>query len=168
MLKSNFLLNLLFLRPIHNTLHSEFVLVFCLSFSLKRRDFVMLHKIFPSNRKTRRNDPIFTWAYFIWVICMLQFYAFPFQESLLQYLNPEISNLQSPDRVFSTVYVLILGQLLVQKILYFLFLPPAVNNHFPDHLQTPNIQIISWWPFNTMRLDIPHYKIFTNAIQNLT
>ena len=32
-------------------------------------------KIFPSNWEARRNDPIFTWAYFIWVICMLQFYA---------------------------------------------------------------------------------------------
>ena len=38
----------------------------------------------------------------------------------MQYFNPEISKLQSPDRVFSTVYVLILEQLLVPKILYFL------------------------------------------------
>ena len=47
MLKSNVLLNLrLNLRPIHNSLHSEFVLMFCLSFFLKGRHFLTLHKRF--------------------------------------------------------------------------------------------------------------------------
>ena len=41
---------------------------------------------------------------------MLQFYTLPFKESVLQYFNPEISELQSPDWVFSTVYILILEQ----------------------------------------------------------
>ena len=40
----------------------------------------------------------------------------------MQYLSSESSKLQSSDMVFSTVYVLILEQLLVQKILYFLCL----------------------------------------------
>ena len=37
----------------------------------------------------------------------------------MQYLNTEISKLHFPDRVFGTVYVLILEQLLMPKILYF-------------------------------------------------
>ena len=39
------------------------------------------------------------------------------------HLNPEILKLQSTDKVFSTVYVVILEQLLVQKnTVFFLFL----------------------------------------------
>ena len=45
---SNYLLSeiVLFLRPMHNILRSRFVGVFCLSFFLKRKHFVTLHKIF--------------------------------------------------------------------------------------------------------------------------
>ena len=54
-----------------------------------------------------------------------------------------------------------------KKYFIFLIFQSLTNTHFQDHLQIPNVQIISWLPRNT-RLDIPHYKIFTNAIQNLT
>ena len=56
-----------------------------------------------------------------------------FYEIVLQYLNSEISKLHSLDRVFSTVYVIVLEQLLVPKILCFCSLP-----------QTPTFQIISF------------------------
>ena len=39
-------MNFVFLRSIQNSLHSGFALMFCLSFFLKRRHFVMLHKRF--------------------------------------------------------------------------------------------------------------------------
>ena len=41
----------MFLRSIHNSLHSGFVLVFCLSFFFKGRHFVMLHKIFSEKQE---------------------------------------------------------------------------------------------------------------------
>ena len=91
-------------------------------------------------------------AFLILVICMLRFYyALPFQESTLQYLPPEISKLHYSVRVFSTEYVLILEQLLVPKVPYcvFLFLRLITNTHFPDHLQAPTFQIISF-------LDVGH------------
>ena len=40
------LFGLLLLLSIHNSLHSVFALVFCLSFFLKGKHFVMLHKRF--------------------------------------------------------------------------------------------------------------------------
>ena len=62
----------------------------------------------------------------------------------MQYLNPEISRLQSPDRVLSIVYVLLLEQLLVIKILYFLFLWSE---------KTPTFQIIYKHPLWRLFLD---------------
>ena len=41
--------------------------------------------------------------------------------------------LQSQDTVFSTVYVVILEQLLVKKSCIFCFLPPMGNSHFANH-----------------------------------
>ena len=73
----------------------------------------------------------------------------------MQYLNPEIRNLHSLDRVFLTVYILILEQLSVPNILYF-FLFAAIHK-----------QPLSR-SFLFLRLNISHYKVFTNAIQNLT
>ena len=60
---------------------------------------------------------------------------------------------------FSNVYVVILDKLLIPKTLF---------SCFCCLLQTSTFQIISWWLRNTMRLDIPNTKIFTNAIKNLT
>ena len=68
---------------------------------------------------------------------------------------PENLKLQSTDKLFSTVYVLILELLLIQKILFFCFC---------CLWQTRTLQIISWSPCNTMWLDMSHYEIFTNAI----
>ena len=52
--------------------------------------------------------------------------------------------------------------------MFFLLLWLGTKSNFPDHSQTPSFQIISWSPLNTLRLDIPHCKIFTTVIQNLT
>ena len=72
---------------------------------------------------------------------MLQFYALPFQESVFQYSNPEISKLHSPNRMFSTVHVLILEPSVVPKILFFVSVASHkhplsrsfTNTHVPDH-----------------------------------
>ena len=78
----------------------------------------------------------------------------------MQYPNLKISKLHSPDRVFSTVHALILEQLLVPKVLCFFC--------FCGLLQTPTFHIIFWLPRNTCeRLHLPHYKTFSNVIQNL-
>ena len=65
---------------------------------------------------------------------------------------------------FFTVYVLILEQLLAQK--------NTVSFCFCGLSQTPTFQIIYKHPLSRsilfLRLDIPLYKIFTNAIQNIT
>ena len=87
---------------------------------------------------------------------MLQFFALPFYESVLQYLNPEFPKLHYSDRVFSTVYALILEQLLMPKILYF-FVCAAF------HKQPLSRSFLSF-----LRLDITDYEIFTNPIQNFT
>ena len=67
----------------------------------------------------------------------------PFQKSVLQYFNPKISKLHSPDGVFSTVYVLVLEEALVPKILNFFVFeayqthPPSksfTSTHFPVHV----------------------------------
>ena len=63
----------------------------------------------------------------------------------MQYLSSESSKLQSSDMVFSTVYVLILEQLLVQKILYFLCLYGM--------WQSPTFQIIYKRPLSRSFLD---------------
>ena len=80
--------------------------------------------------------------------------ALPFQELLLQYVNPEISKLQSPDGVFSTVCVRLAPyfrtSIGAKNTVFSLFLQPVTKTHFPDHFLI--------LPRNTMRLDIPHYK----------
>ena len=73
----------------------------------------------------------------------------------MQYFNPEISKLQSLNRVFSTVYVLIFRTIIGAKNADFFC--------FCGLLHIPTFQIISWLLHNTIRLDIPRYKIFTDA-----
>ena len=133
---------MLFLRPIHNSLHSGFVLVFCLSFLLKGRHFVMLHKIF--------------------------FHQITKQEKMTQYLpGLTLSGSFVWCNFMHYLFMKVFCIILIQKFQNY-FLRRVTNTRFPYHLQTPTFQIISCSPRNTMRLDIPHYKIFTNAIQNLT
>ena len=60
----------------------------------------------------------------------------------MQYLTSKISKLQSPGRMFSTVYVLNLEKLSVQKILYFC-----------GFWQTPTFQIIYKHPLSRSFLD---------------
>ena len=133
---------MLFLRPIHNSLHSGFVLVFCLSFLLNGRHFVMLHKFF--------------------------FHQITKQEKMTQYLpGLTLSGSFVWCNFMHYLFMKVFCIILIQKFQNY-FLRPVTNTRFPDHLQTPTFQIISSSPRNTMRLDIPHYKIFTNAIQNLT
>ena len=74
------------------------------------------------------------------VCCNFTHYLF--RKVFMQDLNPEISKLHFPDRLFSTVYVLIVEELLVPKILHFLFSQPVTNTqlsrlftsaNFSDH-----------------------------------
>ena len=67
----------------------------------------------------------------------------PSKKRVLQYFNPEISKLHSPDNVFSTVYVLILEEALVPKILIFFVFEAYqthplsrsfTSTHFPVHV----------------------------------
>ena len=69
-----------------------------------------------------------------------------------------LTKLHSPDKMFSTVYVLILKKVLVLKILYLLVFA-ACYTHFPDLFLIAR---------NTMGLDKTRYKVFTNAMKNLT
>ena len=58
------------------------------------------------------------------------------------YFNPETLKLQSRDRVFRPVYVLILEQLLVPKILYFLVFAACYKQ--PLSRSFPDRRIILW------------------------
>ena len=141
MLKSNFLLNF---RRIHSNLHSGFVLVFCLSFFQKDRHSVMLHKR-PFNQIEKQEEMT---LYLPEPALSGSFRCCNFMYQLFRkvfcniYLNPEIPKLQSLNRLFSTAYVVILEQLLVQKMLYFFVFEACdrhslsrsfTNTHFPDH-----------------------------------
>ena len=77
---------------------------------------------------------------------------------LLQVSLPEISELHYLGRVFSTVYILILEQLLDPKSLFFFFSQSVTNPLFPDHAKAPTFQIMSWLLRNK-RFDIPLTKM---------
>ena len=129
------LFGLSLLLSIHNSLHSVFALVFCLSFFLKGKHFVMLtKKIFPSNRNARRNDSIFTWAYFIWILLMRgNFIHCLFRKIFCNILIQKFQNYSPRIGCLALCMTLAKNNYWCKKYCNFLLLWPVINTHLQDH-----------------------------------
>ena len=129
------LFGLSLLLSIHNSLHSVFALVFCPSFFLKGKHFVMLtKKIFPSNRNARRNDSIFTWAYFIWILLMRgNFMHCLFRKIFCNILIQKFQNYSPRIGCLALCMTLTKNNYWCKKYCNFLFLWPVINTHLQDH-----------------------------------
>ena len=110
---------MLFLRPIHNSIHSGFSWYFASSFSWSAGTLQCYIKYFSIKSKCKKNCPyiylslLYLGHLHVVILCIT------FLGKSFANLNPEILKLKFLDRVLSILYVLILEQLLVQKILYF-------------------------------------------------
>ena len=122
---------MLFFRLIHSSLHRGVFLVFCLFFFLKGKHFVMLHKLFFVQIKKQEKMTLYLTGSTLLsgslLCCSFMHYLFRklFCNILIQKFQ-----IYSPQ---TGCLALILEQLLVQKILYFLFLQPETNTYFPDY-----------------------------------
>ena len=128
----------LFLRPAHNSLPTKrkYLVVLPLLFLEAQAFCNATQNVFQSNQWQEEMKP-----YLPGPTLSRSFVCFYFMHYLSRkvFCNTLIHKFQnySPRTVFSTVYVLVLEQILVEKNCVFLFLRPVTNTHFPDHLQTP-------------------------------